>query len=110
MKNNPLMKRSHKKTILTTMLITALMMVATATGILPVFATGAVAGLIGQLLNVIIDAAKYVGIIIIAWGAFQMIMAFRREDSEGISKQVITVVVGGLLLGLGGIIGSLGIV
>ena len=109
MKNNPLMKRSHTKTVLTTMLIAALMVAATATGVLPVFATGAVEGLMSTLIGVITDAAKYVGMIIIAWGAFQMIMAFRREDSEGISKQVITVVVGGLLLGLGGILGMLGV-
>ena len=109
MKNNPLMKRDNSKAILTTILMTALMVTATATGILPVFATDAVAGLIDELMKVITSAATYVGMIIIAWGAFQMIMAFRREDSEGISKQVITVVVGGLLLGLGTLLGNLGI-
>lgn len=109
MKNNPLMKRSHTKTVLTTILIATLMMAATATGILPVFATDAVEGLMTELISVITSAAGYVGMIIIAWGAFQMIMAFRREDSEGISKQVITVVVGGLLLGLGTLLGNLGV-
>jgi hypothetical protein len=57
--------------------------------------------LMTTVINLISDAAKYVGIVIILWGIFQIILAFRREDSEGISKQITTVVVGGVLTGFG---------
>jgi hypothetical protein len=52
-----------------------------------------------KVLEVISSAALYVGIVICLWGAFQVIMALRREDSEGVSKQIITIVVGGVLIG-----------
>jgi uncharacterized membrane protein YedE/YeeE len=55
------------------------------------------------VIGVISDAAFYIGIVIVLWGAFQIILAFRREDSEGISKQITTVVVGGVLVGFGSI-------
>lgn len=57
--------------------------------------------LMTTVINLIANAAKYVGIVIILWGVFQIILAFRREDSEGISKQITTVVVGGVLTGFG---------
>ena len=38
---------------------------------------------------------------------FQAIMAFRREDSEGISKQITTVIVGAVLVGFSFVVGPL---
>jgi hypothetical protein len=54
-----------------------------------------------SVLTIIETAAKYVGIVIALWGIFQIILALRREDSEGISKQIITVVVGATLTTIG---------
>ena len=87
---------------------------ATTTGIAPVFASGAGGGAggaaidttaIDTVMDTIIDiigtAALYIGIVIALWGVFQIVMALRREDSEGIGKQITTVVVGGVLIGFG---------
>lgn len=78
---------------------------ASVAGMAPILAGGtdlsAVDGIMTTVLDLVGGAAKYVGAVIILWGVFQMILAFRREDSEGISKQITTIVVGGLLLGFG---------
>lgn len=66
-----------------------------------VYATDALEGLMGTVVGLVTDAAFYIGLVIIIWGVFQIVLAFRREDSEGISKQITTVVVGGVLLGFG---------
>ena len=55
----------------------------------------------GYVTNILATAAKYVGAVISAWGIFQIIMAMRREDSEAISKQIMTVVVGAALVAFG---------
>lgn len=84
---------------------------AMAIGIVPAFAAGTGAGVTGgttalnnvvnTVIGIIATAALYIGIIIVLWGVFQIILAFRREDSEGISKQITTVVVGAVLTGFG---------
>ena len=74
-------------------------------------ATNAATGALDNVMDIVIDiiskAALYIGIVIVLWGVFQIILAFRREDSEGISKQITTVVVGGVLVGFGALANSL---
>ena len=80
----------------------------------PAFAldTTGVSTVMEYVIQIISTASLYVGIIISVWGIFQIILAMRREDSEGISKQITTIVVGAVLLGLGaglpGIVSALG--
>ena len=73
--------------------------------IVPCFAVGdggaAVEAAIGAVMDIITLAARWVGAIISLWGVFQIIMAMRREDSEAISKQIMTVVVGAALIAFG---------
>jgi len=78
---------------------------AAATGMLPAFAaaTGALDGVMDIVIDIVSKAALYIGIVIVLWGVFQIILAFRREDSEAIGKQITTVVVGGVLVGFGAI-------
>lgn len=77
---------------------------AIACAINPAFATigtGAVETVMDTVIQIIGTASLYIGIIISLWGIFQIILAMRREDSEGISKQITTIVVGAVLIGLG---------
>lgn len=55
------------------------------------------------VVEIVGTAALYIGIIICLWGIFQIVLAFRREDSEGISKQITTVIVGAVLCAFGGL-------
>lgn len=92
-----------------TLLIAVLASFAIGTGILPVAASS---GALNQVMDIVINdiisvAAKFIGVIIVLWGVFQIILSLRREDSEGISKNITTVVVGGVLVGFGVIAQSL---
>ena len=68
---------------------------------------GGVQAVMEIVKGIVSTAGTFGGIIIVIWGVFQMIMAMRREDSEAISKQVITIVVGGVLVGFGQMIGPI---
>lgn len=93
--------------------ITVIMAFFASIGILPVFAgnvtisTGALDQVMNVVITVIGKAALYIGIVIVLWGVFQIVLAFRREDSEGISKQITTVVVGGVLITFGALANTL---
>lgn len=102
---------------LVAMLFTCFFALMTYGGVAELFATGA--GAAGQIntdplktvmdtvIAIITTAALYVGIVIILWGVFQIVMAMRREDSEAISKQITTIVVGAVLISLKFIIPAL---
>lgn len=107
--NNNLTKSSNtgmlKKVCLIALVATFFVTFAVAMGIVPSFAapidTGALDSVMDTVIEIVSTAAKYIGIVIVLWGVFQIILAFRREDSEGISKQITTVVVGAVLTGFG---------
>ena len=88
------------------MLVAMFIAFAAISGVSPVMA-GEEGGALDDVMDIVIgiigNAAFYIGIVIVLWGAFQIILAFRREDSEAISKQITTVVVGGVLVGFGAI-------
>lgn len=73
--------------------------------LMPCFALGgnppALEAAIDAVMDIVTLAARWVGAIISLWGVFQIIMAMRREDSEAISKQIMTVVVGAVLIAFG---------
>ena len=91
------------------MLIAVFAAFAMASGMTPALAasSGALNNVMNKVIGIISDAAFYIGIVIVLWGVFQIILAFRREDSEGISKQITSVVVGGVLVGFGSIANQL---
>lgn len=72
-----------------------------APGMMAFAVDGKVNAIVAEVIKLITSVAKAAGLIIALWGAFQCIMAFRREDSEGISKQITTIIVGAILAGFG---------
>jgi hypothetical protein len=106
--------------VLAFLVIAMLVSCATAAGVMPALAagggggsgaSGVGTGALDNVMDIVVDivstAALYIGIVIVLWGVFQIVLAFRREDSEGISKQITTVVVGGVLVGFGAIANNL---
>ena len=86
------------------MLIAAFASFAIVSGMAPAFAAADVLdNVMNTIIGIISDAAFFIGLAIVLWGAFQIVLAFRREDSEGISKQITSVVVGGVLVGFGAV-------
>ena len=58
----------------------------------------AVGMLVSEFSGMLKTAGTTIGAIIAVWGIFQCILAMKREDAEGIQKNVIVVVVGALLI------------
>ena len=84
--------------------IAVLVALVASTGIGPALAGDgetALAAVMGVVVGIVKTAATAIGAVIVLWGVFQIVLAFRREDSEGISKQITTVVVGTILCGFG---------
>lgn len=112
-KTNNALTESKNRNTFTKICLIALVAVffvtfAMSIGIVPAFAleevdieTGALDGVMNTVVSIVSTAALYIGIVIVLWGVFQIVLAFRREDSEGISKQITTVVVGAVLTGFG---------
>lgn len=110
---NTLAKNGRKEQFTRVALIAFVMAMFTAFAASPVMVTAfaaqipGLAGAMNVVLDVIMQAARYIGLIVAVWGIFQAIMAFRREDSEGISKQITTVIVGAVLVGFSFVVGPL---
>ena len=98
--------RMHK------LIVVAMMIAMFVCGsVVPCFAsnldTTGVSTVMDTVIDILSTASLYVGIIISLWGVFQIILAMRREDSEAISKQIMTIVVGAVLIGFGATADSL---
>ena len=104
-------KAMLKKFALIALVLTAFTALLASTGMLPALAANVSTTALDSVMDIVIDvigkAALYIGIVIVLWGVFQIVLAFRREDSEGISKQITTVVVGGVLVTFGALAKSL---
>ena len=70
-----------------------------------VYASGVSLGPVDNIMSTIVSLmaaiAKYVGGVIGLWGVIQIVLGFRREDSEAISKNITVVIVGAVLIGVG---------
>ena len=109
-KTNNTLTENKNRNVFTKICLIALVAVffvtfAMSVGIVPAFADDIDTTALNTVMNTVVDivatAALYIGIVIVLWGVFQIVLAFRREDSEGISKQITTVVVGAVLTGFG---------
>ena len=56
--------------------------------------------LIQGVAGLVLAAAWYVGMFLVVWGAFQLILAFKNEDADSKSRAIMCIVTGGLLVGL----------
>ncbi len=100
--------RTMKESRMNKLMVVALMIAMFVCGsVMPALAGGGGMDMSGvdtvmdTVIQILSTAALYVGVVISLWGVFQIILAMRREDSEAISKQIMTVVVGAVLIGFG---------
>lgn len=63
---------------------------------------------IQNLKSVLTELAAAIGGIIIVYGGIKFALAFQKLDQQGEHQAVFTIVAGGVLLGLAGIVGLLG--
>ena len=63
---------------------------------------------INSLKSVLTQIAAAIGGLIIIYGGIKFALAFQKLDQQGEHQAVFTIVAGGVLLGLSGIVGLLG--
>ena len=111
MKNQIFKSERTQRVVFTSFVTTLFLMLMTCAGIMPAFAMqinmNGVNNIMQLVVTIVGTAAKFVGAAISLWGIFQIIMAFRREDSEGISKQIVSVIVGAILIAFGASAGTI---
>lgn len=75
------------------------------------FSIQTIAGYLSSIQNlksVLTELAGAIGGIIIVYGGIKFALAFQKLDQQGEHQAVFTIVAGGVLLGLAGIVGLLG--
>jgi predicted PurR-regulated permease PerM len=55
--------------------------------------------MLSTMVEIISNVARYIGIVVMVFGIFNFVLAFRDENSEGLARGVSTLVVGGVLMG-----------
>lgn len=58
------------------------------------------AALLSEMVKILSNAARYIGVLIVVYGVFNVILAFTQDDAERISRGVMTLVMGAALTGL----------
>lgn len=66
--------------------------------------------IINQMINVIADVARYVGILITVGGIFMLVLAYKDDNADQQARAIRLIVVGGVLIGLKTIISAFGLV
>lgn len=56
--------------------------------------------IIGSILGIILTIAMYVGVVLLTYSIFQLVMSFKNDDAEGKSRATQLLVVSAVLMGL----------
>lgn len=72
---------------------------ATALSTMAVYAVDT-KSIIGRVVGLITSIAMYIGIVLLAWGIVQLVLAFKNEDADSKSRAIMLIVVSVALIGL----------
>ena len=62
--------------------------------------TGTEDALIKNVLNVIFNIFRYIGILLLAWSIGMLVLAFKNEDADSKSRAIMMIVVSVVLIGI----------
>lgn len=84
-------------------------------GINPVFLTTIntdidLDSLFGGIIDIIIQIAMWVGVVLAVGGVFSLVLAYKDENADGQSRAIRVLVVGGALIGLRVLLQTAGII
>ena len=54
----------------------------------------------GELIEILSTMSMYLGMVIVVFGVFNVVLAFSQDDSERVSRSVSTLVIGSVLIGM----------
>lgn len=71
------------------------------------YADGEAANMVGKLLGYIFGIFQYIGILLLAWGVGQLVLAFKNEDGDSKSRAIMLILSSIVLMSIGAIVGGL---
>ena len=74
-----------------------------------ILAAGDFTGPIRKLAQVLITVSGALGAIIVIYGAIRFALAFQKLDQQGEHQATLTIVAGGILIGISAVLGVLGV-
>ena len=92
--------KTKTRIAITALLICFLVVVTT---LLPFAAEPTPEGIINALLTTIFNIAKWIGILLLAWGIITLVLAIRNEDADSKSRAVLFIIVAIVLICLGSV-------
>lgn len=66
--------------------------------------------MIMSIITLILTIARWVGVVLLVWGIFQMVMAFKDENAEGKSRSMLLIGSSIALIGLKSLLAVAGII
>ena len=79
--------------------------IATSVGSFAGTASDAVTNLLGYVFGIFF----YIGIVLLAWGIGQLVLAFKNEDGDSKSRAIMLIIAAIVLMSVGGIFNGLGL-
>ncbi len=80
-----------------------------ATGAATVSAHAGAGEIVNNLLGYIFGIFFWIGVVLLAWGVGQLVLAFKNEDGDSKSRAIMLIMASIVLMAVGGIFGGLGI-
>lgn len=81
----------------------------TAAAVMPVALAVETKNVLENLLGYVFKIFRYIGVILIAWGIGQLVLAFKNDDADSKSRAIMTIVAAAMLFGLSTLFDALGI-
>ena len=81
--------------------------VAVASTTVTAFAGGNASNVISGLLGYVFGIFFWIGVVLLAWGIGQLVLAFKNEDGDSKSRAIMIIVAAIVLLGIGTIFNGL---
>lgn len=63
--------------------------------------------LLSQFVNIVIQLARYIGIILLVWGVVMLVLAFKNEDADSKSRAIMLIAVAVVLVAMGTFLGPI---
>ena len=68
------------------------------------------ASIFGNIIGVILDLVRYVGVILAVWGVVQFFLALRNEDGDSKARAGLTIVAGVALFAIKSLVANTGLI
>lgn len=102
---NFLMKADEKRTVAIASITSAMAAIIGTTGMY----AGTASNIVKSLLSYVFGIFFWIGVVLLAWGVGQLVLAFKNEDADSKSRAIMLIIASIVLMSVGTIFSGLGI-